>query len=351
MLNFSHRWIFALLAVVLVFLAGLDLFLGSAEIPAGEVLRLLLGQSSEGLPPSWATIVLALRLPKVIVAILAGAALAVAGLLMQTLFRNPLAGPDVLGISSGASLGVALVVLWLSSGEASWLSGLGLLGDMAVVGAASAGAGAALAVILWASRRMGNLTLLVLGVLLGYATGALTTILLHMSIAERVQAYVLWTFGSFGGVGWSELRVLAPLLLAALGGALLLGKPLNALALGETFALSVGVPVRRLRHGLLLASALLAGAVTAFCGPVAFLGIAVPHLCRLLLRSADHRVLLPASALAGAAAALLADLLTQLPPGAEVLPLNAVTSLLGAPLIAYLLLRRPAAMGGLRGDG
>jgi iron complex transport system permease protein len=193
---------------------------------------------------------------------------------------------------------------------------------------------------------MGNLTLLVLGVLLGYAIGALTSILLHMSIAERVQAFVYWTFGTFGGVDWSKLKVLAPLLLLALGGALLLGKPLNALALGESFALSVGVEVGRLRRLLLLAAAILSGAVTAFCGPIAFLGIAVPHLCRLWLKTADHRLLLPASALAGAAAALLADLLTQLPPGAEVLPLNAVTSLLGAPLIGYLLLRRPAEMGG-----
>ncbi len=215
----------------------------------------------------------------------------------------------MLGISSGASLGVALVVLWLGSGEASWLSGLGLFGDVAVISAASAGAGAALALILWASRRMGNLTLLVLGVLLGYATGALTTILLHMSLAERVQAFVLWTFGSFGGVGWNELQILAPLLIVTLAAALLLGKPLNALALGEGFARSVGVEVGRLRRLLLLAAAILAGAVTAFCGPIAFLGVAVPHLCRLWLRSADHRLLLPASALAGAAAALLSELL------------------------------------------
>lgn len=341
---------YALLGGLLLLLAALDLFLGSAAIPPGEVWRLLLGQGAAGQPPVWATIVYELRLPKVLVAMLAGSSLAVAGLLLQTLFRNPLAGPDVLGISSGASLGVALVVLWLGSGEKGSLAGLGLLGDVAVVSAASAGALAALAVILWASRRMGNLTLLVLGLLMGYATGALTTILLHMSLAERVQAYVLWTFGSFGGVTWSDLRILAPLLLVTLAGALLLGKPLNSLALGEAFARSVGVEVARLRRWLLLASALLAGAVTAFCGPIAFLGIAVPHLCRLWLRSADHRLLLPASALAGAVAALLADLLTQLPPGAEVLPLSAVTSLLGAPLIAWLLLRRPAEMGGLRAD-
>ncbi len=339
--------VFALLALLLAAFAALDLFVGSAEIPPGQVWRLLLGEGG-GLPPSFTTIVWELRLPKVLVATLAGAALAIAGLLLQTLFRNPLAGPDVLGISSGASLGVALVVLWLGSGEASWLSGLGLLGDVAVVSAASAGAGAALALILWASRRMGNLTLLVLGVLLGYATGALTTILLHMSLAERVQAFVMWTFGSFGGVGWNELRLLGPVILATLAPALFLGKPLNALALGDAFARSVGVEVGRLRRRVLLAAAVLAGAVTAFCGPIAFLGIAVPHLCRLWLKSADHRLLLPGSALAGAATALLAELLTQLPPGAEVLPLNAVTSLLGAPLVAYLLLRRPAAMGGVR---
>ncbi len=339
-----------MLAALLLLLATLDLFLGSAEIPALDIFRLLLGREPAGLPAAWVTILFELRLPKVLTAALAGASLAVAGLLLQTLFRNPLAGPDVLGISAGASLGVALVVLGLGSSEAGRLSALGLLGDMAVVSAASAGAGLALALILWASRRMGNLTLLVLGLMLGYTTGALTTILLHMSQAERVQAFVFWTFGSFGSVSWNELRVLAPLLLLALAAALVFGKSLNALALGEGFARSVGVDVRRLRRLLLLVSAVLAGAVTAFCGPIAFLGIAVPHVARLWLRSADHRLLLPASALSGAVAALLADLLTQLPPGAEVLPLNAVTSLLGAPLIAYLLLRRPSAMGGRSWD-
>jgi iron complex transport system permease protein len=342
--------IFVLLALLLLVFAVADLFFGSAEVPPGEVLGLLLGGDGASLPPSFKTIVLELRLPKVLVAILAGAALAVAGLLLQTLFRNPLAGPDVLGINSGASLGVALVVLWLGGGEASFLSGIGLLGDVVVVGAASAGAGAALALILWASRRMGNLTLLVLGVILGYTVSALTTILLHMSLAERMQAFMFWTFGSFGGVGWSELRLLAPLLVLALAASLPLGKPLNALAAGESLARSLGVGVRRLRRGLLIASAVLAGGVTAFCGPISFLAIAVPHLCRLWLKTADHRILLPACALAGAAAALLADLLTQVPPGAEVLPLNAVTSLLGAPLIGYLLLRRPAEMAGGRAE-
>lgn len=341
---------FLLLALLLLALATLDLFFGSAEIPPGEVMQLLFGQETPGITPSWVLIVRELRLPKVIVAMLAGAALAIAGLLLQTLFRNPLAGPDVLGISSGASLGVALVVLWLGSGEASWLSGLGLLGDMALVSAASCGAFLALALILWASRRMGNLTLLVLGILLGYTTGALTTILLHMSLAERVQAYVMWTFGTFGGAGWSEIRLLAPVLLLALGTALLLGKKLNALALGDVFARSLGVDVARLRRLILLLAAVLAGSVTAFCGPIAFLGIAVPHLARMLFRTADHRRLLPATALLGAAVALLADLLTQLPPGAEVLPLNALTSLLGAPLIAYLLWRGKAEIGGLHGD-
>ena len=346
----SHTRCFLLLALALLLLATLDLFFGSAEIPPGEVVQLLLGSSSPAIEPSWVIIVRELRLPKVIVAMLAGAALAVAGLLLQTLFRNPLAGPDVLGISAGASLGVALVVLWLGSGEASWLSGLGLLGDMALVSAASCGAFLALALILWASRRMGNLTLLVLGLLLGYTTGALTTILLHMSLAERVQAYMMWTFGTFGGAGWSEVRLLAPVLLLTLGGALLLGKKLNALALGDVFARSLGVEVGRLRRSILLLAAILAGTVTAFCGPIAFLGIAVPHLARLVFRTADHRRLLPATALLGAAVALLADLLTQVPPGAEVLPLNALTSLLGAPLIAFLLWRGKAELGGLRGD-
>ena len=318
-------------AVLAAFAA--DLLLGSARIPPSEVLSLLLG--GPGSNPGWAAIVLDLRLPKALTATLAGASLAVSGLLMQTLFRNPLAGPFILGISSAA-----LVVLSMGAGTVGLLAGLGLIGDAAVTVASSLGAGAALALVLVAARRVSVLTLLILGMLLGYASSAVVTVLVHFADAERVQAYVLWTFGSFGGVTWNELPVLAPVLLVGLGLAWIAAKPLDALLLGEAHARSLGVAVAPARAVVLAATALLAGGVTAFCGPVAFLGVAVPHLVRGLLATARHRLLLPATALAGSLVALVADLLAQLPGSAAVLPLNAVTALIGAPVIAVVVLRR-----------
>ncbi len=335
--------VLVLLALVVGLLFMVHLAAGSVSIPPDQVLEVLLG--GETREPAWRLIVLDLRLPRALTALLAGAALAVSGLLMQTLFRNPLAGPYVLGLSAGASLGVALVVL--ASG-----AGLGLLagsgGALGTVAAAMLGAMAVLALVLAAARRVSTLTLLILGVLIGYATGALVTLLLHWSAAERVQAYLTWTFGSFGGVTRQQLWVLAPTLLVGLSVAGLAAKPLNALVLGESYARSLGLAVGRARWWVILATAFLAGAVTAFCGPVGFLGVAVPHLCRGLLRSSDHRVLVPGVALTGSAVALFADLLAQMPGREGVLPLNAVTALVGTPVIAWVILRRRALEGGLR---
>ncbi len=336
-----------LLAAVLVLLFLASLSTGSVEIPMSEVWAAVTGGEPER--PAWGQIVLHFRLPKALTATLAGAALAVAGLLMQTLFRNPLAGPYVLGVSAGASLGVAAVVLSVGAGAGRWLAGLGLAGDFALITAASLGSGATLALVLVAARRVPTLTLLILGVLFGYAAGALVTVLMHFSVAERIQAYVAWTFGSFGGVTWSQLRLLAPVLVAGLLIAAAPAKPLNALLLGERTARSLGLEVRRVRLLVLASTALLAGGVTAFCGPVGFLGVAVPRLARVLFRSADHRLLVPATALAGAAIALLSDLVAQLPGSQAVLPLNAVTALLGAPVVAAVILRRrglEASFGG-----
>jgi iron complex transport system permease protein len=269
--------------------------------------------------------------------VLSGAGLAVSGLLMQTLFRNPLAGPYVLGISAGASLAVAIVLL--ASGSAlAFTAGTGGIG---LVAAASVGAGAVLLLVVLAARRVTNLTLLILGVLFGYATSALVTILIHFGAAERVQTYLAWTFGSFGGVTNDELRVLVPVLVLGLGLALVQAKPLNALALGESTAASLGVTVGRTRFAVLAATVLLTGAVTTFCGPVGFLGVAVPHLARGFFRSNDHRLLLPGTALLGGLVALTADLVAQVPGSETVLPLNAVTALVGAPVIAAVVLRRP----------
>ena len=328
----------AVLAVVALVSLIASLATGSARIPPSEVVTILAGGESER--AAWRGIVLDFRLPKALTAALAGASLAVSGLLMQTLFRNPLAGPYVLGVSAGASLGVAVVVLSVGAGASRLLAGFGLAGDLGLVAAASVGSGAALGLVFLAAKRVSTLTLLILGVLFGYATSALVTVLVHFSLAERIQSYLAWTFGSFGGVTWSQLKILAPVLAVGLALAALASKPLNALLLGESYAASMGVAVERARYLVLASTALLAGAVTAFCGPVAFLGVAVPHLVRGLLGAADHRVLIPASVLAGAAVALLSDLVAQLPGSAAVLPLNAVTALIGAPVIAGVILRR-----------
>lgn len=340
------RWA-ALLGLLgaLVGVFVLSLTLGSVDIPLRDVLKILVGE--EPARKTWTTIVLKFRLPKAITATLAGSALAVAGLQMQTLFHNPLADPFVLGINSGASLGVALVVL--SVGVAgvsatSMLAGLGLLGNFGLVVAASAGAGLVLGVMLLVAQRVrSTATLLILGLMVGYATAALVSLMLYFSISERIQAYINWTFGSFGGVTWSQLHVLAPVILVALALGLALAKPLNALLLGETYAQTMGVNVRHTRLIILLSAAVLAGAVTAFCGPIGFLGVAVPHLARNLFRSSDHRLLLPACALMGALLALVADLIAQMPGTQTVLPLNAVTALLGAPVVAWVILRRSSA--------
>jgi iron complex transport system permease protein len=326
----AQRFVVLALALALAFL--LSLAAGSVTIPADEVLTILTG--GEPTRASWAKIVLGFRLPKALTALLAGAGLAASGLLMQTLFQNPLAGPYVLGLSAGASLAVAIVVLAGGTGMVLGTGGLGL------ATAASLGAGAVLALVLLAARRVSNLTLLILGVLFGYATSSLVTILVHFSLAERIQAYLTWTFGSFGGVTWSELRVLAPVLLAALLLSMALAKPLNALLLGESYAKSLGLAVRSTRFAVIAATALLAGGVTAFCGPVGFIGVAVPHLARGLFESSDHRVLMPGTALLGALVALVADLVAQLPGSETVLPLNAVTALIGTPVIAFVVLRR-----------
>ncbi|MEM8963143.1 MAG: iron ABC transporter permease [Acidobacteriota bacterium] len=318
-------------AVVVAFLGSLAT--GSVTVPLGEVVTVLFG--GEASTPGWAVIVVQFRLPKALTAILAGAGLAVAGLLMQTLFRNPLAGPYVLGISSGASLMVALVVLGTTTwGLAGWI-----VGDLTLVMAACIGAAGVLGLVLLASRHVSTLSLLILGVLFGYASGALVTVLLHFSIAERIRAYLQWTFGSFGSVTLGQIWLLATVVLGALVLATLLAKPLDGLLLGEAEARALGVEVGRVKTGVLIATALLAGSITAFCGPIGFIGIAVPHLARGLLGSVRHRLLIPASAAAGALIALLADLLAQLPGHDAVLPLNAVTALLGAPVIAWIVIR------------
>ncbi|MFQ3661380.1 MAG: iron ABC transporter permease [Chloroflexaceae bacterium] len=335
------------LGVMFGVLAGafaLSLSLGSVRIPLEQVLTILLGGQPER--ATWKTILYEVRLPRALTATLAGAALGVSGLQMQTLFRNPLADPFVLGISSGASLGVALVVLTVGTASSALLAVAGLLGNLSLAAAASLGAGAVLVLVLALARRVhSSVTLLILGLMIGYLTSAIVSLLLYFSIAERIQAYVAWSFGSFGGVTWTQMRVLAPTIGFGLLLAFVLTKALNALLLGEAYARSMGLDIRRARVGIVASGALLAGTVTAFCGPIAFLGIAIPHLCRALLRSADHRVLIPACALLGATAALLADLVAQAPGARVVLPLNAITALIGAPVVVWIILQRGVGRG------
>ena len=334
-----RRATIAVLLCALLLLFLLSLMLGSVPIPPGEVLQLLTGGDST--ESAWQRIVWLIRLPRSLTALLAGAALGVSGLMMQTLFRNPLAGPYVLGISSGAGLGVALVLLATGLPAVALLAGAGLSGSLALAGAAMGGAALALTLVLLAARVVGStMTLLVLGVMLGFLTGALVNLLLYFSVPEQIQAFVNWSFGSFATVSWRELRVMAPLVLPALALALTLAKPLDALLPGEQVARGLGLNVRRARLLLMLTTAALAGAVTAFCGPIGFLGIAVPHLCRSLLGTSAHRPLLPACMLCGAALALLAALIAELPGSNLVLPLNAVMALLGAPVVIHVLLRR-----------
>jgi len=327
-----------LLLALLGALLLLSLALGSAVIPLDQIVNVLL--SGEADKPAWTNIVLKFRLPKTLTAMLAGMALGVSGLLMQTWFRNPLAEPFVLGVSSGASLGVALVVLTAGAGGGALLAGLGLAGDLLLTAAAGLGAAVTMGlVLLVAARIQSSVTLLILGLMFGYLVAALVSLLLYFALPERIQAYINWTFGSFSGVTGAQLPLLAIIVLAGLLLAAALVKPLNALLLGEDYARSLGVDLKPTRVGIVLATALLVSAVTAFCGPIAFIGIAVPHLCRALLASADHRLLLPGTCLAGACVALCASIIAELPGNNLVLPLNVVTALLGAPVVMLVVLR------------
>lgn len=344
----STRIQFGLRPILLLGLVGtltalfvLSLTLGSVEIPNRTVIDILLG-NTENIRIPYITIVMEYRFPKAATAVLAGAALGVSGLQMQTMFRNPLAGPFVLGISSGASLGVALLVL--SSGTATvsrlLLPSLSLTSDTNLIIAAVTGAGIVMGLVMLVSQAVPNsTTLLIVGLMFGYFTSAIVSMLMYFSIAEQIQAYVNWTFGSFGGVTRTQLDTFAPVILLSLAFSLLLSKSLNALLLGETYARSMGLPVQFSRLLIVISTAVLAGTVTAFCGPIAFLGIAVPHLARMLFNTSDHRVLMPATMLIGALVALVASIIADMPGSTLVLPLNAVTSLIGAPIVIAVVIK------------
>ncbi|MBO5984570.1 MAG: iron ABC transporter permease [Rikenellaceae bacterium] len=313
--------------VVVLFAA--DMMVGSVGISAKEVLAALMG----GGDPVTRKIVIDIRLMKAIVAILAGAALSVSGLQMQTLFRNPLAGPYVLGVSSGASLGVALFILGaplLGIGGSAWLSTVG------IAGAAWIGAAAILAVVAAVSQRIKDImVILILGMMASSGVSAIVQILQYMSNEEALKSFVIWTMGSLGDVTTSQLALVAPAIIAGLIISISVIKSLNLLLLGESYARTMGLNIRRTRSLILLSTTLLAGTVTAFCGPIGFIGLAIPHVARILFRDADHRTLLPAAALTGAVSLLICDIISKI----LVLPVNTITALLGIPIVIWVVIR------------
>ncbi|MEL6673635.1 MAG: iron ABC transporter permease [Bacteroidota bacterium] len=332
-------WFVALLGL-LGSLFILDLAWGSVSIPFNEVLSWLTGQSTS--EQGWDNILTYLRLPKACSAVLVGGALAVGGLMMQTLFRNPLAGPSVLGLTAGASLGVALVML--SSGAATSILAiqqLGIGGSSLMVLAASMGAGLVMGLILLMSFRIrDHVVLLILGIMLGFLTTAVVSIWQYFSSPEQIQDYLIWTFGSLGGQSPAQLQIMALVIGLALLLAFIQSKSLNLLLLGEAYARSMGLSVKPARAWIIALTSLLAGTVTGFCGPIGFIGIAVPHLARSLFQTADHRYLIPLNVLLGAVVMLACDLIASLPGSAVSLPINAVTALVGAPVVIWVILRR-----------
>lgn len=334
----------ALYKFLLLFFASLvffvlNLLLGTVEIPVGAILRILLGD--ESVSEIWRNIILSSRVPQALTATVAGAGLAVSGLQMQTVFRNPLAGPSVLGISNGASLGVAFVVLLSGSLGGVALSRLGYLGDAAMSIAAIVGSLAVMALILYVSQKVkGNVTLLIIGVMIGYLATAIIGMLKFFSAEEDVKAYVVWGLGSFARVSGDQMTLFVLLMVGLLPLSMLLSKTMNLLLLGDLYASNLGLNLRRARLLVISCSGILVAIVTAYCGPIMFIGLAVPHLCRALFQTSDHRILMPATMLAGACLALVCNLVARMPGFEGALPVNSVTALVGAPIIASVIFRR-----------
>ena len=330
-----------LLSVSLPILFLINLAFGSVSIPLDQVANILTGGSSG--KASWDFIILQSRLPQAITAIFCGASLAVSGLMLQTYFRNPLAGPSVLGISNGASLGVAIVMLALggtlgAAGEMG--TGLKLTGSVLVIIAAFAGAVIVTMLYLVVTRFIkSNLIILILGIMVGYMTSSVVTLLNFFATVENVHSFVSWGMGSFSNVTTAQLPLLCGTSLVGIIIALALTKSFNMLLLGENYAANLGVNLSRIRSMVLISTGILTAVTTAFCGPVSFIGLAVPHIARLIINSEDHRVLLPATLMSGAAIAMLCNIISVLPQQ-MIIPLNAVTPLFGAPVIIYIILKR-----------
>mgnify|MGYP004504070629 FL=1 len=331
--------LFSLFMAILVASFLLNLLLGTVHIPFDSICDILMGNPTDNIV--WSNIILKSRLPQALTATMAGAALSVSGLLMQTVFRNPLADPSVLGVSAGASLGVAFVVLLSGTLGHIALSSLGYLGELTMSLAAIMGAMMVLMLIVFISAKVrGNVTLLIMGVMIGYVANAVIGVLKFFSVEEDIRAYVIWGLGSFARVSGDQVWIFLCLMMILLPFCFLLIKPLNLLLLGNAYARNLGLNIRRTRFFVILCAGVLVAVVTAYCGPIMFLGLAVPHLCRGIFCSSDHRVLLPATILVGAVLALLCSLIARLPGLEGALPVNSVTALIGAPVVTWILFRR-----------
>jgi iron complex transport system permease protein len=330
-------WMIVLLVGVLgLFL--LEIILGPVTVPIDEIISIIIGE--EPSKPQWKSIVLSSRIPRASTALAAGAMLAWSGVLMQTLFRNALAGPSVLGITSGASLGVA--VMTMLAGALGWFAqSTGIRADLAVVSAAMIGSFAVLALVLVVSSRLrDSVTLLIFGLMVGYITSAVVSILQFEASSESLRSFIMWGMGTFSNVRGFGLVFMISIGIVGLIASVFLVRSLNLLLLGESYASSMGVRVKRLRLLIIVITGLLAGCITAYCGPIAFLGLAIPHLARGLFKTSDHRVLLPAVVLIGAFTGMFCDLVSIGGFGGDGLPLNAVTSIIGAPVVIYMIFRR-----------
>ncbi len=326
--------IFSVLLLLLLIFLILDIFFGSVSIKASEVVGALFGHTGS----RFDTIILRFRIPKAITALSVGVALSLSGLQMQTVFRNPMAGPDVFGLSSGASLGVAFVILGFSSNLApDSVSGLG---NWVLVAASWLGAGLVMLLIMAISTRVKDImTILILGIMLSSGISAIVTIMQYFSNESLLKAYVIWTMGSLGNLTESQLKVLLISVSFGIILSLVSAKMLNAMLLGENYASSIGLNIRLARIVIFVCTSVLAGSVTAFCGPIGFIGIAVPHMVRLVFKTSDHKILLPGTILMGGTVMLISDIISQLPGSESVLPINAVTSLIGIPVVIWVIFR------------
>ena len=325
-----------LLLILVVALCFISISLGSVSIPFKDIFAVFLGD--ETIKESWQTIILNFRVPKAITAVLVGSGLSISGLLMQTLFRNPLAGPFVLGISSGASLGVALLIL-----GSSFFGGIAFLEstNWSIAIASSLGSFLVLSAVILAANKVRNtMSILIIGLMFGSFTAAIISVLSSFSEAQQIQQYVFWSFGSLGNLSWDELSVFITIYLIGFTGVFAIIKPLNSFLLGEKYAKSLGINIKQSRIIILVITSLLTGVITAFSGPIAFIGLAVPHIAKLIFTTSNHKILIPATAITGAIVLLICDIIAQLPTLEYTLPINAITSLFGAPVVIWLLIRK-----------